>query len=165
MWQLRIWFIRAEKHQDYLLAVASLSPQALAYPCPAALSSPAPWDRPELGPASLHDGATHATPGNLRPCALEIPSCRQGSAWGTHSTLQLPLAKVPGRRLAQITDWSQSHGELLWTALVPGHLPSWLLVAAGSPGTRWQSCCSLLQLDSAALIITGTGQHWPSSAL
>lgn len=29
---------------------------------------------------------------------------------------------------------------------MPGCLPSWLLVAAGSPGARWQSCCSLLQL-------------------
>lgn len=36
--------------------------------------------------------------------------------------------------------------ETLWTLLVPGFLLSWLSVAAGSPGARWQSCCSLLQL-------------------
>lgn len=36
--------------------------------------------------------------------------------------------------------------ETLWTLLVPGCLLSWLSVAAGSPGARWQSCCSLHQL-------------------
>ncbi|XP_071420433.1 palmitoyltransferase ZDHHC16 isoform X4 [Pithys albifrons albifrons] len=57
--------------------------KALAHPCSAALSSPAPWDRPELGPASLHDRAAHTTPGHLRPGAPDIPPRRQGSTWGT----------------------------------------------------------------------------------
>lgn len=152
----------SEAPRLHLLAVASLSPQALAHPCPAALSSPAPWDRPELGPASLRDRATHATPGNLRPCALDIPSRRQGSMWGTHSTLQLPLAKVPGGRLAHITDWSQSHGKLYGQYRCLDTCP-----LGGCRQPRGEVAELLLPAPAgrAALISTGTGQHWPSSAL
>lgn len=75
--------------------------------------------------------------------------------------LQLPLAKVPARRLARIPDWSQSHGNLHGQC-------SWLLVAAGSPGTRRQSCCSLLQLTvlpSLAQVRASTGPAQLSGGL
>lgn len=152
----------SEAPRLHLLAMASLSPQALAHPCPAALSSPAPWDRPQLGPASLCDRATHATPGHLRPCALDIPSCRQGSMWGTHSTLQLPLAKVPGRTLAHITDWSQSHGKLYGQCWCLDTCP-----LGGCRQPRGEVAELLLPAPAgrAARISTGTGQHWHSSAL
>ncbi|XP_064924388.1 palmitoyltransferase ZDHHC16 isoform X6 [Columba livia] len=65
--------------------------KALAHPCPAALSSLAPRDRTELGPASLRDPAAHPTPGHLSPGAADIPPRRQGSALGTRSATMTPF--------------------------------------------------------------------------
>uniref|UniRef100_A0A8V0ZFE3 Palmitoyltransferase n=1 Tax=Gallus gallus TaxID=9031 RepID=A0A8V0ZFE3_CHICK len=66
--------------------------KALAHPRPPALSSLTPWNRPELGAASLHDQAAHTAPGHLRPgCCSSLsplagertgdPLPSQGSVW------------------------------------------------------------------------------------
>lgn len=61
-----------------------LSQQALAHPCPAALSSPAPRDGPELGPASLRGQALCAAPVHLRPGCCGRPSLQAGEHTQDH---------------------------------------------------------------------------------
>ncbi|XP_064320022.1 palmitoyltransferase ZDHHC16 isoform X4 [Phalacrocorax carbo] len=56
--------------------------KALAHPRPAALSSPAPRDGPELGPATLRDQAAHPTPGHLRPRCCRRASPQAGEHTG-----------------------------------------------------------------------------------
>lgn len=77
---------------SFLLQALLFFPQALAHPRPPALSSLTPWNRPELGAASLHDQAAHTAPGHLRPgCCSSLsplagehtgdPLPSQGSVW------------------------------------------------------------------------------------
>lgn len=139
---------RAEKSEtSAFCCVLLLSPQALAHPRPAALSSPAPWDGPELGPASLRDRAAHAAPGHLRPgccrrpssqagertrdllrhCGSLWPEClAEGGCWYT----PLTGARATGNRLDSVGAWT------------PALSAPWGLQAA--PGERRQSCRSPL---------------------
>lgn len=59
-------------------------PQTLAHPCPAAFYTPAPWNWPELGPASLRDRATCTSPGHLMDVGAEaqvvVPAPQPGPA-------------------------------------------------------------------------------------
>ncbi|KAM9188112.1 palmitoyltransferase ZDHHC16 isoform 2-T3 [Mergus octosetaceus] len=93
--------------------------QALAHPCPVALSSPAPRNGAELGAAPLRARAARAAPGHLRPgCRRHGPPRRQGSTRGPkpstvalfrprgllaggcwHAPLSLSRDRAPGRSL------------------------------------------------------------------
>ncbi|XP_074964392.1 palmitoyltransferase ZDHHC16 isoform X2 [Phalacrocorax aristotelis] len=111
--------------------------KALAHPRPAALSSPAPRDGPELGPAALRDQAAHPTPGHMRPRCCRRASLQAGEHTGDPLRHRPPLLALVG-------------GRCRYASLTRARASAWMpalgsLGAAGSPGGTQQSCsCSLL---------------------
>ncbi|XP_053927153.1 palmitoyltransferase ZDHHC16 isoform X2 [Cuculus canorus] len=121
--------------------------KALGHPCPASLPSPASWDGPELGPASLCDQAAHPTPGHLKPgcchrLSLQAGECRGDPLWyhGSpclkslvedgcwHASLPGAGARATGSSLDSVGAW------------MPALLAFWWLPAAPGEGRQ---CCSL----------------------
>lgn len=120
---------------SFLLQALLLSPQALAHPCPAALSSLAPRNGPELGAASLHDRAACTAPGHLRPGCCSSPSPLAGEHTGDplHNRDSVwPKGLVEGGCAGTHLLQSQSSGKWNFEAWLPALLaPQWLQAALG----------------------------------
>lgn len=139
-----------------------LSPQALAHPCPAALSSPAPRDGPELGSASLRDQAACTTPGHLRPGCCRCPPPQAGERMGDPlchcSSLWTKCLAEGGCWHTSLTR-ARATGNFIGQCQCLDTCSLGSLVAAGSPGRKAAELLLPALAEGAALASTGMGQY------